>query len=140
MVTPATMEKCFAFSKCVDNPYGRCTALNVRYCEGFEDCPFYKPKSQNDAELIKYNGTTNLVEIFNYYADGHQGIYKGVPDSGYNLCAKEHDADERIVELWNAGYNRAQIATELCWDKGDVINRLTWLYKHGYIKRKKDMK
>ena len=58
MIKP--MTDCFAYDTC-------CRALKVGHCQG-EHCGFYKTKEQNDAELMKYNGTTNLVEIAEMYA------------------------------------------------------------------------
>ena len=43
------LEVCFAFKR------EKCDALKDENCPGFEGCPFYKPKSVNDAEIEKYS-------------------------------------------------------------------------------------
>lgn len=60
-------EDCFAYNN------GKCRCLNVGHCQGFNACGFYKPQSQQDYELLKYNGTTNYIDIAKAYADRKLG-------------------------------------------------------------------
>jgi phage FluMu protein Com len=50
---------CFAY---INAKRPQCNALNVLYCATGE-CAFYKPKEQNDAEMLKYNGTKSLKDV-----------------------------------------------------------------------------
>ena len=36
---------------------GFCEVMKNPHCPGYDVCPFYKPKSVNDAELKRYGGT-----------------------------------------------------------------------------------
>lgn len=126
----AVMEDCFAYNR------GKCKCLNVRKCMGFNCCGFYKGKSVNDAELIKYNGTTNVVEIMARYTEGHQGIYMGTTDKAYDKCHLTHDVDKDIIQMWNKNKNQSEIAKAIGWDVVKVKNRLDWLKSHGYIVKK----
>ena len=46
---------------------GFCEVMKNPHCPGYDVCPFYKPKSVNDAELKRYGGAarkrTNLTTV-----------------------------------------------------------------------------
>lgn len=64
----AERTDCFAHKQS-----GTCNALKDMVCAKNATCPFYKSKEQQEKELLKYNGTTNMVSIAKEY---ESGIYK----------------------------------------------------------------
>lgn len=50
-------DYCFALKN------GFCEAMKEPRCPGYDVCPFYKKKSENDEELLRYNGTRDMKKI-----------------------------------------------------------------------------
>ena len=50
-------DYCFALKN------GFCEAMKEPRCPGYDVCPFYKKKSKNDEELLRYNGTVDVDRI-----------------------------------------------------------------------------
>ena len=113
----------------------RCTAMKDNHCVGYIRCPFYKSKEDNDAELLKYNGTTDLDTII---------MRKAIEDSGTPkqrkyyvstvLPDKVSEENRHIMELYVEGLPLAVIGKEFGISARTVSSRVGRFKKEGYIR------
>lgn len=82
-----------------------CQCMKGPKCPGYDKCPFYKPKWQNDAEIAKYGKKAQPADSKAPYSTLQKLEMQKMRDEGATLweVAKEMGCSTTTVSKWTSG-------------------------------------
>lgn len=115
---------------------GKCLCMKDPVCPGYDKCPFYKSKEQNDAELMKYHGTTSLRRITDTYSTQYNNTQKyekktvSIPNGFPEGMSVDN---QKMLRLYVSGVPGGEIAKELGLSPKTVWDRISYYKRRGVI-------